>query len=68
MKRYVVILVSSVSTSVEVEIDTDGLTPEQIRERAEGAAYPEIQASLCHQCASHMDMAGDWEPEEVMEA
>lgn len=64
-QAFTVILTSSVSTVVEVEIETDGLTPDEIREAAEEAAYPKIRASLCHQCASDMDMAGDWEAQEV---
>lgn len=70
MKRFRVHLTSVVSTSVEVEVDLSLLgEDDDVTEAAIDQAAQKNRASLCHQCARHIDMggewiAGNWKPEE----
>ena len=55
MSNYRVYYTMTVSTGVVVE------APDA--ECAEDLGYGEIDATLCHHCASKMDLSGDWEPD-----
>lgn len=61
MSKYTVYFDQVASTAVEVEADDY----DEAIEKAEIEAY--IEACICHQCARHIDLSGDWEPESVYE-
>lgn len=59
MSAYIVHFVTPASTSVRIEADD--------AEEAVDKACDEVYVSLCHQCAGELDLAGEWEPEAVID-
>lgn len=56
MAKYSVPLTSWANTAITVETDETDL--DAIVE----IAQTEVYRSLCHQCASHVDLGDDWSP------
>lgn len=59
MSEYTVHFVTCASTSVRVQAED----PDDAIDRA----YGDVYASLCHQCSRQLEVAGDWEPECVID-
>jgi hypothetical protein len=56
VSTYRFFFTQTASTSVEVEGDD--------YESALEEAWNNTPGSLCHQCAGHFEMSGEWEPDE----
>lgn len=57
--RYLVAFTSTASTYVEIDADSP--------EEAEEKAWFQIDAGLCHQCSSGVELSGDWDIDMVEE-
>ena len=61
VKRARVYLTGVASTVIDVELDMSTLAEgEDWREAAVDLAHEQNRASLCYQCAQHMDAPGEW--------
>jgi hypothetical protein len=58
MAEYTVTTIVDATQTVTVQFDDKGMTPEQIKERAEELAgeHPDAGVTLCFQCADELEV------------
>ena len=57
---------ATAGSSVEVELDQGDMSDDEFTDALLEEAYRELNTSLCHQCAGHVDLGEfEWDGEEM---